>query len=193
MTSDAPPRGTYVHDLRHRYSMELRPDVTLDARMRVIATELEAAHLLAAGASTAPRFHPHLTLSRSATVTDKLVEQVATTAVRFDDGAVTFDRAGTFGDGRIIFLEPADDSIARATRAAIVAHLAATDIDPLVFTRDWTPHVTVAYAVPEPARVDALAHVRACLPLTGRFATIEAWDLDVRPTRLIQRADIGPS
>ncbi|MEO6866891.1 MAG: GNAT family N-acetyltransferase, partial [Gaiellales bacterium] len=105
----APPieRGAIVHDLRHAFSVELRPDPTLDASLRELAARLEAAGLLAAGAATAPRFHPHLTLLRASDVSAAALDAVAA-SVQEQGRVVTFTRAGTFGSGRIIWLAPSE-------------------------------------------------------------------------------------
>lgn len=190
MSGSTTARGTYVHDRRHRYSVELRPDHDLDAALRSVAVELEAAGLLLPGASTAPRFHPHLTVTRSAVVDAALVDDVTAALEAEHHGPVSFHRADTFGAGRIVFVEPRDDTIARRARALVLDRLDERDVDPLVFQRDWTPHVTLAYAVPEAHRAAVLHLVREHLPIDGRFATIEAWDLDVRPTRLVHAGSL---
>ena len=174
-------RGTYVHDLRHRYSVELRPSAELDAQLRELARGLEHAGLVPDGASTQPRFHPHLTIGRTASVTRDVVEAVAA-AINTLGAAIEFTSAATFGHGRIIYVQLASDEIAHRARATMVEHTPEPDLDPLMFERAWIPHVTIAYSVPEATRAAALEHIRAQLPIGGAFATVEAWDLDVRPT-----------
>lgn len=173
----------YIKDPRHRYSYELRPDAGLEAAVRTLATELEAAGLLEPGAATAPRFVPHLTLGRAASLHEGAVDaagrQVATLGA-----AIELDRVVTFGDGRIICLVPSDRAVLDHVRAAALERIPPDELDPNVTARPWTPHVTVAYAVPEPARAAALEQVTAALPLAGSWARCQAWDLDVRPTRL---------
>lgn len=180
----------YVHDPRQRHSYELRPDAAFDAAVRALATGLESQGLIAPGASTAPRFHPHLTLLRAAEAEPALVDQVASavaTAAGF-----TCTRASTFGEGRIIWLGFDADSALRVARSALLESLDPASVDPVATTRPWTPHVTVAYAVPEPAREQALAWVEQQLPLAGRWARAQCWDLDVRPTVLAASADCVP-
>lgn len=186
-----PDALAYVHDARHRFSYELRPDRELDGRLRAIATALEDVGLILAGASTAPRFQPHLTLGRASVASFDAVRAVAD-VLAGDTPAVSFDRAGEFGDGRIAYLLPVARAElgVRAAREAVVDRLDRSDVDPLVFTRDWTPHVTVAYAIPEPARPAAHELVRAALPLAGRWASVQVWDLDVRPTHLVHRVQL---
>lgn len=176
--------GAYVHDARHRYSVELRPDDALDSAIRGLAVELEAAGCIALGAATAPRFHPHLTLLRCAELPADTCEQVAAVV----PSEVTFDEVATFGDGRIVYLACSDDSPARAARAAALDSMDDATVDPLVFEREWTPHVTVAYAALDGKYDAALELVRAALPVCGAWGSVEAWDLDVRPTVLVQRA-----
>jgi 2'-5' RNA ligase len=180
--------GAYGHDPRHRFSYELRPDAELDATLRAIASELEARGLILPGASTAPRFHPHLTLARASRASTPALEN----AGRRVEPDVTFGSAGTFGDGRIIYLEPDRAPAFQNVRAGLVATLAPDELDPLVKDRPWTPHVTVAYAVPKETRTEALEHVRAQLPVRGTWASIETWDLDVRPTRLMHEVRVAP-
>lgn len=179
-------RGAYVHDLRHRYSLELRPDAALDARLRAVAVELEAAGLMPTGAAQQPRFHPHVTVLRGARAVDLVL------GVDVGTGAVTFDRAGTFGHGRILWIAPADDTSLRLLRDRAAATLDPTEVDPLVTARAWTPHLTLAYAVPEPSRAAALERVQSTLPITGRWGSLEAWDLDVRPTVRVARIVVPP-
>jgi 2'-5' RNA ligase len=171
----------YIKDLRHRYSYELRPDDALDAAVRALAAELDAAGLIEPGASVAPRFHPHLTFLRAATLVPDAVGDLVGS---IEAAGVEFELTSTarFGDGRIICLVPADRTALDAARDRLLAQLDPADLDPVVHERAWTPHVTVAYAVPEPARAAALAHVEAALPLRGSWRRAQAWDLDVRPT-----------
>lgn len=182
-------RGQYIHDLRHRYSLELRPSAEFDAALRALALGLEEADLVPAGASTKPRFHPHLTLGRAASTSADLVDRVAA-VVSTGGAAVELASAATFGHGRIIYLELGDASLAFDAREAMVQHVDTADLDPLMTERDWTPHVTIAYSVPEATRAAALQHIQAALPIRGAFASVQAWDLDVRPTQLVHRADI---
>lgn len=186
-------RGEYVHDARHRFSLELRPDEALDRRLRVIAHELEARGLIAAGASTAPRFHPHATLLRMDGVEPAPAAAAAAALALAGGVEVEFDRLGTFGEGRIAFVQPADESAMQAARAAAVDRVDRASLDPLVLTRPWTPHVTLAYAIPEPTRAAARVLAEAALPIRGRWADLQVWDLDVRPTRLVHSAPIGRS
>lgn len=186
MTAVATP-GSFVHDLRHRFSLELRPDDELDARLRAVAADLEAAGLLLPGATSAPRFHPHLTLLRAADIGAATAQLVATALSTDGDGSVCLDEASTFGGGRIVHVTPTDRVVLERARAVAVAAIAADQLDPLVHEREWTPHVTLAYAVPNPARADALAHVSGVLPIKGRWDSVQVWDLDVRPTQLVRR------
>jgi 2'-5' RNA ligase len=171
----------YIKDLRHRYSYELRPDDALDGAVRALAADLEARGLLEPGASVAPRFQPHLTLCRAAVLVPDAVHAAAAEIGKRGAG-IEFDGAVRFGDGRIICLVPTDRAALVATRASTLARFDPTELDPAVHERVWTPHVTVAYAVPEAARADALALVEAALPLRGAWQRAQAWDLDVRPT-----------
>ncbi|MCW2955862.1 MAG: 2-5 ligase superfamily, partial [Thermoleophilia bacterium] len=136
----------------------------------------------------APRFHPHLTLARAAVASPQAARAAASGVA---PGAVTFAEADTFGEGRIVFLEPTDIAPAQAARAAIVAGVDPDDLDPLVHTRPWRPHVTLAYAVPEATRAAALEHVRAALPIVGSFSAVQVWDLDVRPTTCQYATPVG--
>lgn len=174
----------HVHDPRHRYSYELRPDRDLDARLRSLAAGLERDRLLERGASTAPRFHPHLTFCRAAQLVDAAVHAAATT-IAAAGPELELAAAGTFGDGRIIWLAPSRPEKLVAARATLIEQLDPHTLDPLALSRAWTPHVTVAYAVPAHARARALEQVRAALPVRGRWARAQGWDLDVRPTRLV--------
>lgn len=178
--------GDFVHDDRHRFSYELRPDAALDAALRDLARSLEAAGMLLPGATSAPRFHPHLTLLR-ASVAHEAAVAAAARATPLD---VTFDAVGTFGGGRIVWVASGDPVRAEAARAAALAMLEPTAVDPLVTGRPWTPHVTLAYAVPQEHQASALARVEARLPLNGRWESAQCWDLDVRPTRLVERAEV---
>lgn len=187
--TDADAGGGFVHDPRHRYSLELRPSEALDAHLRMIASQLEEAGLLERGASTAARFHPHLTLLRAATAPVRAAAEVAQ-CLADDRALVDLVVAATFGDGRIVHVVPDDRVLLDRARALAIDAVAPDELDPLVLERDWTPHVTLAYAVPEPARADALAHVAAALPVHGRWAHVDAWDLDVRPTRLVERVPV---
>lgn len=175
---------SHVHDPRHRHSYELRPDHELDASLRTLAADLEGASLLEPGASTAPRFHPHLTFCRAASPDREAVANAAAAIADAGTG-VTLDRAGTFGDGRIVWLAPASRAELDAARARVLAILDPAEVDPLATSRPWTPHVTIAYAVPERARSAALAFVEARLPIAGSWRCVQAWDLDVRPTMLL--------
>lgn len=186
-----PTRGQHVHDVRHAVSVELRPDAALDARLRELAASLESAGLLAPGAATALRFQPHLTLLRARSVPDAALA-AAGAAAGEQDLTVRFTDAGTFGDGRIIWLALEDAGALHDLRRALLAHLPHADVDPLVTSRGWTPHLTVAYAVDEPEhRAAALELVRAALPLTGTWRTLETWQLDERPTRQLTQRDLS--
>ena len=179
----------YVDDPRHRYSYELRPDAVLDARVRQLAVELEADGLLPAGAATAPRFQPHLTFLRADRADPELVDSLAA-RIAFDTELV-LDEVGSFGSGRIAWLAPTQTRLLRTTRAHLVATLGVEHVDPLALSRDpWTPHVTVAYAIDEPHRAAVAEHLRAALPITGRWIVAQCWDLDVRPTRLAHEVAI---
>jgi 2'-5' RNA ligase len=180
---DAAMDRAFIKDLRHRYSYELRPDAALDAAVRALATELEAAGLLEPGAATAPRFHPHLTCCRAAVLVPDAVDAAARRLAR-DGTAVVFDELVTFGDGRIACLVPSERAVLDAVRAEVLDRISPDQLDPTATSRPWTPHVTVAYSVPEPSRDEVLAQLEAALPLTGSWERCQAWDLDVRPTRL---------
>jgi 2'-5' RNA ligase len=173
-----------IADERQRFSWELRPDRQLDAQVRAVAARLESAGLIADGAATAPRFHPHLTLLRSRTVDRRALNAIA--ELLDDAPNVTLDAAAAFGGGRIIYLTPSAEDAQRMqdVRAALIALLSDEDIDPSSLARDpWTPHVTVAYAVESPeAQPLALERVRAELPLQGTWRVAQAWDLSIRPT-----------
>lgn len=182
-------RGDYVHDLRHRYSLELRPIDALDVELRALALGLEEAGLVPQGASTKPRFHPHLTIGRAASTSADLVAHVASAVIAVGTD-ITFSSAATFGHGRIIYLELDVAQVAQVARAALVEHLPAEELDPLMGEREWTPHLTIAYSVPEATRDAALEHVRSALPIRGAFGSVQAWDLDVRPTVLMHRAEL---
>lgn len=174
----------FVHDERHRFSYELRPDEELDTALRAVAVSLEVGGLLVPGATSAPRFHPHLTLCRAATANDEAL--VAVAAATTPD--VSFDAAGVFGEGRIIWVAATDPAPSHVARAAALEHLDPALVDPLVASRAWTPHVTIAYAVPREHQAAAIEAVRAALPITGRWRDVQCWDLDVRPTSLVARA-----
>jgi hypothetical protein len=74
----------------------------------------------------------------------------------------------------------------------VVATLGAHHVDPLALRRDpWTPHVTIAYAIDEPHRDELAARLAAATPITGHWTVAQAWDLDVRPTRLVHEATIA--
>lgn len=176
----------YVHDSRQRHSYELRPHDALDAELRAIASRLEALGLLEPGSSTAPRFHPHLTLLRAAEA-DPAAVSAAAARVR-GRTEVVFSHADTFGSGRIIYLHARPRAQLEEARRAVLDQLSAASVDPLATRRTWTPHVTLAYAVPEPHRARALQEVRAALPLTGQWKHAQCWDLDVRPTRLVAQS-----
>ncbi len=181
--------GEFVHDERHRFSYELRPDADLDRRLRQMAADLEADGLLPAGAATAPRFHPHLTFLRADHASADLVDEIAMRIAR--DPVITLDTADSFGSGRIAWLAPTETRLLRATRVHVVDMLGSDHVDPLALRRDpWTPHVTVAYAVDEPHRSAVHDRLTAALPLTGRWTVAQAWDLDVRPTHLVHDAPI---
>lgn len=183
--------GGFIHDPRHRYSLELRPAEALDAHLRLVATQLEESGLIPVGASTATRFHPHVTLLRSATAPVRAATEVA--RVLHDAGAIVhLTSAATFGDGRIIHVGPADRAPLDAARVAGIELVDPAELDPLVTARPWTPHVTLAYAVPPEARPEALAQVVAALPIHGRWASVEVWDLDVRPTHCVERVHVPP-
>ncbi len=183
--------GEFVHDPRHRYSYELRPDAVVDAQLRELAAELEADGLLPPGAATAPRFHPHLTFVRADHAATDLVAAIAARLTHAPE--LVLDTIGTFGGGRIAWLAPASDLLLRATRAHVVDTLGGEEhVDPLALRRDpWTPHVTVAYSIDEPHRDAVRARLDAALPIAGRWSVAQVWDLDVRPTRLIHESKIG--
>lgn len=180
---------SFVHDPRQRYSYELRPDADLDAALRAIAARLEAAGLIAPGAATAPRFHPHMTMLRSA---EPSRDAAVAAAARLAGGAsrVDLNVADTFGGGRIVYVQPTDDASLHAARAAVLESIPEAELDPVMLARPWTPHVTLAYSVAAPERDAALAQVTSELPLAGRLASVEVWDLDVRPTVLVHRIDL---
>lgn len=182
--------GEFVHDERHRFSYELRPDAALDRRLRELAAELEGDGLLPHGAATAPRFHPHLTFVRADHAAPALVDDVAARIAKAPD--VVLDTVGSFGGGRIAWLAPSQDRLLRATRVHVVAALGGEPhVDPLALRRDpWTPHVTLAYAIDEPHRDAVHERLTAALPLVGRWQLAQAWDLDVRPTRLVHETAI---
>ncbi len=181
--------GEFVHDERHRFSYELRPDATLDRRLRDLAADLEADGLLPVGAATAPRFHPHITFVRADHAEAGVVEEIAARIGK--DPALVLDTVGTFGGGRIAWLAPSQDRLLRVTRAHVVDALGEVHVDPLALRRDpWIPHVTLAYSVDEPHREALHARLVDALPIRGRWVVAQAWDLDVRPTRLVHEVAI---
>ena len=187
--------GEFVHDPRHRYSYELRPDAALDARLRELAAGLEADGLLPPGAATAPRFHPHLTFVRADHADADLVDDIAARIAH--DPTLTLDVVDSFGGGRIAWLAPAPgrDLLLRATRVHVVDTLGGEPhVDPLALRRDpWIPHVTVAYSIDEPHRDAVRRRLAAELPVVGQWAVAQVWDLDVRPTQRVHEAAIARS
>lgn len=185
-----PPPPLYVHDPRHRYSYELRPDEQLDATIRELAAHLEHTGALAPGMATAPRFQPHLTLLRADRCDAALVARVA--LVVAPSAALQLTSPGSFGAGRIGWLAPADTAPLLAARNLLFRELGEEHIDPMARARDpWTSHLTVAYAV-EPDHRDAIESLLAAhLPLTGRWASVQCWDLDVRPTVCVAEHGVG--
>jgi 2'-5' RNA ligase len=180
----------HVHDPRHRYSYELRPDAELDQAIREIALRLEQAGALAPGLATAPRFHPHLTLLRSGRCDEQLVVAIADLIAPAP--ALTFKAAGSFGAGRIGWLQPLDGSSLVAARDLLVRELGEEHVDPLALARDpWIPHLTAAYAVEPEHRDDIEQLLAAHLPLTGAWALAQSWDLAVRPTVLVAEQRIA--
>jgi 2'-5' RNA ligase len=180
----------HVDDPRHRFSYELRPDGELDASIRALASQLEADGLLPAGAATAPRFHPHLTLLRADRADPKLIQQVAS-QLR-PHAALELATVGSFGGGRIAWCAPARTTPLEHARIRLVAALGEQHVDPLALARSpWVPHVTVAYAVDEPHRAAVLERIAAALPLSGRWHVAQAWDLGVRPTRCVVHAAVS--
>jgi 2'-5' RNA ligase len=173
----------YIKDVRHRFSYELRPQAELDAVIRDIATWLEHDGLLEPGASTAPRFQPHLTFCRAARFVPAALHAAAEVIGR--DPEVTFDGVVTFGDGRIVCLVPGERDLLDEARAALLAHLDPDELDPAVHERPWNPHITIAYAVPEHARDAAPGVVAHHLRIAGSWDRAQSWDLDVRPTALV--------
>lgn len=180
----------FVDDPRHRFSYELRPDGDLDHAIRSVAARLEAEGLLAAGASTAPRFHPHLTLLRADHADPDLVAQLAADLVGHE--ALYLDQVGAFGNGRIAWLAPDRDEALQQARGQLVDALGETHVDPLALARSpWTPHVTVAYDVAPAHREAVQAQLRDALPLRGAWRVAQAWDLDVRPTRCVAESSVS--
>lgn len=190
MADIAPTIGGFVHDPRHAFSYEVRPSPALDGELRAVAHALEAAGLLAPGAATAPRFHPHLTLLRAA-VADRAAAHAAAAALTAAGPEAAFTSVGVFGSGRIVYVQPRDRESLDAARAQLLSLIDDDLLDPLALDRELTPHVTLAYAVPEPHRAAARAQVEAALPLTGSWGTLEVWSLDERPTRLVAQVPLG--
>ena len=180
------PPPHFIRDPRHRYSLELRPGEALDAAVRALARALEAEGLLPAGATDKPRFHPHLTILRASSIDDAVADDVASGL----PAPVTFTAAGAFGSGRIVHVTPDDPSPLAGLRATAIAAIGVDVVDPIVHERVWTPHVTVAYEVHDEARAAALERVSAALPITGSWDSVQVWDLDVRPTRLVHCAPV---
>jgi len=183
---------SYVQDPRHAFSYELRPGAALDAQLRTLAADLETAGLLRPGAATAPRFHPHLTLLRADHVAADLVDELAA-RMSHEHAELRLDAADSFGDGRMVWLAPTPAAATHlaATRAWLIHAIGPGHVDPFALARDpWIPHVTIAYAIDEPHRAAALAHVAATLPHVGAWGSAQAWSLDVRPTELVHAAPI---
>lgn len=180
--------SAHVADPRHRFSYELRPDAQLESVLRGLARRLEDDQLLPAGASTAPRFQPHLTLLRADHADRELVDALAGRV----PSSLALATAGGFGDGRIAWLAPDGGEQLASARTWLVKQLGADHVDPLALARDpWVPHVTVAYAVEQQHRDAVRAALAAVLPLGGSWATVEAWDLDVRPTVRVAQAIVS--
>ncbi|MBC7460166.1 MAG: 2'-5' RNA ligase family protein [Thermoleophilia bacterium] len=190
MPADASTSSGFVRDPRHAFSYEVRPSPALDAELRAIAHRLDADGLLRPGASTAPRFHPHLTFLRAAVAVDAAARAAAQalTARGID---VAFTSVDVFGAGRIVYVQPFDRAPLDAARAQLLSHIDDAELDPLALDRELTPHVTLAYAVPEDHRAAARAQVEAALPIEGMWGALEVWSLDERPTRRVARVPLG--
>lgn len=179
---------SFVDDPRHRFSYELRPDLRVDRAVRGLAELLEADGLLPEGASTAARFQPHLTLLRADHADAGLVDELA----RRVGPQLELAAHGSFGGGRIAWLAPAEAAGLRDVRSWLVGQLGVDHVDPLALARDpWVPHVTVGYAIDEPHRAQVAARMEATLPVRGAWATVDAWDLDARPTVRVASAAIS--
>jgi 2'-5' RNA ligase len=180
-----------TRDPRHRYSYELRPDAQLDQAIRHVALQLEATGAIAPGLATAPRFQPHLTLLRADRCDEQLVAAVADLVSHAP--ALDFETGGSFGAGRIGWLQPRDSDPLVAARDLLIREIADVHIDPLALARDpWIPHLTVAYAVEVEHRDVIVELLASRLPLAGTWASAQAWDLAMRPTVLVANARICP-
>jgi len=176
--------------MRHRYSLELRPTDEFDARLRRAARTLESAGLIEPGATTAERFHPHMTLLRASEIREVRAEAVAK-RLAGGHAEIRFAAASAFGEGRVLYLVPEVRSVLDRARANAIDAAPLDELDPLVYERKWTPHVTLAYSVPEATRELAHTALAELLPLEGAWGSVEIWDLDVRPTELEYSIDLG--
>lgn len=183
-------RMSTLRDPRHRYSYELRPGRVLDARLRAIALELESGGMIEPGAATAARFHPHITFLRAGTPVHAALGVAAIALHRAGGEQVELGAPSTFASGRIVHVTPIDPAPLFAAREAMLAQLAAADLDPVVSERAWLPHVSLAYETLQGRTASVIEHVAALVPLEGHWASLECWDLGVRPTQCVHRVEL---
>lgn len=112
----------------------------------------------AASSIRALGYPPHLTLARYADVVPDILSKALAFFAKAEPVALTFDRIGLFDvDPLVLWLSPRSDQRLLDLHANIHGVVGPTLSDPYYRPGQWTPHLTIAMAIPAERRTSALA------------------------------------
>lgn len=103
-------------------------------------------------------YPPHLTLARYADVAPDILSKALAIFTKEEPVALTFDRIGLFDvDPLVLWLAPRNDRRLPDLHAKIPGIVGQALCDPHYRPGQWTPHLTIAMAIPAEWRTSALA------------------------------------
>jgi 2'-5' RNA ligase len=103
-------------------------------------------------------YPPHLTLARYPAASPALLQAALASFAKEGPVSLTFDRMGLFDvDPLVLWLSPRNDRRLIGLHAKIHGIVDPALCDPHYRPGQWTPHLTIAMAIPADRREDALA------------------------------------
>lgn len=145
----------------------------------------------AASSIRALRYPPHLTLARYADLPPEILREAFASFAKEKPVSLTFEGIGLFeGDPLVLWLSPRSDRRLIDLHARIHEIVDPALCDPHYRPGHWTPHLTIAMAVPACRRENALAlAAEAFAPFSLVFDALDcvAWP----PVRVLETMRLG--
>jgi len=151
------------------YGVDLRLDAALESQVVDVWEALDAAGVRSLATTSHRRHLPHLSLAVGPSLNELSSDAVAGLV---PPASVTFSATATFGpEGGVVFLVVQPTAELLEFHAQVIARCG--EVDALYRPGSWTPHVTIAYGLPEADLGRAVQAAVRLLPLSGSYAALD--------------------